>query len=354
MNPLTPLTYDEVYCNGRMKVNPRTGEIMECVVSSRPVFRAVAAVEHGGRKPRRKEPLPGSELWETEEMTAAMYDRLEARNAAARRRAANRAKRQVFDLAACNDFDTFITLTLSPDKINRYDYKAAARKLSQWLDNRVRRKGLRYLIVPEYHKDGAIHFHGLINAEAVKLSYSGKRDRKNGKAIYNVTDWKLGFTTAEKLTGEYTAVCHYISKYVTKQVVSTGPIGGRYYLHGGDLAVPVYKPFSCDFNALRGKGRELSIEEAGLTLVYLGKEDYVEFLDRNRTARGEAGRCGESGLVQDGGRAPEGAQSSAGTTAPVLPAYQESAVERRLDGLLPEPPAVFDVQRHYPRFEGSS
>lgn len=268
MNVLFSLTQEEVYTNARLKVNPKTGEIMECLVASRPIFKVQAVEERsaGSRKPRRG-PLPGAEIWETEEASAAMGDIWEAEKLLSLRRAANRAKRQVFDLAACNDFDLFITLTLNKEKIDRYDYKAAVKKLSQWLDNRVRRKGLRYVIVPEYHKDGAIHFHGLINSEAVKLVDSGKKDRKNGKHIYNVADWTLGFTTAEYLSGEYAAVCHYISKYVTKQVSHEGPIGGRYYLHGGELAHPVYKPFSVSFDG--ADGREFDIPQAGLTLKYV-------------------------------------------------------------------------------------
>lgn len=271
-NVLVPLSQEEVYTNGRLKINPRNGEIMECLVASRPIFKTTDSVELR-KTPGKgsKRPLTGQDVWEVEEASSASYERWEAAQKANRRRAANRAKRQVFDLAACNDFDLFITLTLSPDKIDRYDYKAAVKKLSQWLDNRVRRNGLFYVLVPEYHKDGAIHFHGLINSAAVKLVDSHHRDRKNGKVIYNVADWTVGFTTAEKLTGDYAAVCHYISKYVTKQVAHEGTIGGRYYLHGGKLSSPVYKPFSADYEAVDGKVVE--IEEAALTLKYVKEAD---------------------------------------------------------------------------------
>ena len=57
------------------------------------------------------------------------------------RRAASRARKQVFELCACNDLDLFFTLTLNKEWIDRYGYKAAVRKFGQWADNQVRGGG---------------------------------------------------------------------------------------------------------------------------------------------------------------------------------------------------------------------
>lgn len=274
---LLPLTAEEVYVNGRLKVNPKTGEVLEKVIASRPIFRAVQGVEPRGEKGRKpRGGLPGEALMDAEEASAAWGDRRDAAEAEGRRRAAHRAKRRLYDLALCNDFDLFVTFTLDADKIDRYDYKPIVRKLGQWLSNRVTRKGLRYVLVPELHKDGALHFHGLINSEAVKLEKArnpkGRLVKdKGGKQVYNVTDWGVGFTTAVFLTGDYAAVCHYIAKYITKGEAynTAGTIGGRYYFHGGDLQAPIYKPFTAALDAAEVEAAsKVEIPEAGLTLFY--------------------------------------------------------------------------------------
>lgn len=162
---------------------------------------------------------------------------------------AARAKRRISDYIRCNpDMDFFVTLTLSPDMINRYDYSAVIKRLNSWLGNRVRRHGLKYLLVPEHHKDGAIHFHGVCN-NALSLTFSG-RWLRNGKAvsyraekkIYNIDDFDLGYNTAIKITGENgtEAVACYVKKYITKDFRK---VGGRYYLHGGALNMPDYEYF---------------------------------------------------------------------------------------------------------------
>ena len=78
-------------------------------------------------------------------------------------RAVRRARAQVRDIALCTPFRWFVTLTLDPARVNRYDVREVTRHLNHWLDNQVRRKGLAYVLVPERHKDGAIHFHGFFN-----------------------------------------------------------------------------------------------------------------------------------------------------------------------------------------------
>lgn len=153
------------------------------------------------------------------------------------RRAKRRARKAVFDYAMCNpDLDLFITFTLDGTKIDRYNYKPVIKKLNTWLDNRVRRKGLKYIFVAEHHKDGAIHFHGVVNSTAVKLVDSGTTD-KRGHTVFNVTDWVWGFSTAIYCYGSRADVCKYICKYITK---SGEKVGGRWYYSGGELATPTY------------------------------------------------------------------------------------------------------------------
>lgn len=144
-----------------------------------------------------------------------------------------RARTALRDLARANAFDLFVTFTLDATRVDRYDYGVVVQKLNRWLDNRVRRNGLKYVLVAEHHKDGAIHFHGLLN-DVLPLADSGKRD-KAGRQVFNMPAWALGFSTAVRLDGDYAKVCSYITKYITK---GAEKVGGRWYYHGGDLRKP--------------------------------------------------------------------------------------------------------------------
>ena len=151
-------------------------------------------------------------------------------------RAKTRARANVRRLALCNDFRWFVTLTIDPEKIDSFDDKAVIRRLNQWLTNHVRRNGLIYVLVPERHKSGRIHFHGFFN-DVMDATDSGKTD-KTGHPVYNLPQWDYGFTTAIELYGDYHAAVGYTCKYIGKAVEK---IGGRWYYSGGNLQKPVEK-----------------------------------------------------------------------------------------------------------------
>ncbi len=163
-------------------------------------------------------------------------------------RATRRAKINAFDIILSNpDLDTFATFTFAPDEtLDKSAYDQVYSKLSPWLSNRVQRNNLKYVIVPEYHKSGDIHFHGILNSAALKLdrAYSEKTGRplsSRGNPLYNIKDWKHGFTTAAVIGNaqeDRDKVAKYIFKYMGKQLGAR--IGGRYALIGGDLRRPVY------------------------------------------------------------------------------------------------------------------
>lgn len=142
-----------------------------------------------------------------------------------------RARENIFDIAYINSdlWSYMITFTLDKRKIDRYDKSEIKKYVQQWLKNQVKRKSLCYLIVPEYHKDGAIHFHGLINNSQFNFVDSGRVD-SSGRVIYNISDWNIGFSTAVKLDDKKIAVCKYITKYITK---GNEKIFGSFYWFGG-------------------------------------------------------------------------------------------------------------------------
>lgn len=203
-------------------------------------------------------------------------DMVLARDRENRERAARRARRKVSDcVMAEHDFKYFITLTLNGEFFARNDVKTATKKLNTWLKNKVQRCGLKYIIVPEYHKDGeSLHFHGFIN-DALRVVDSGcvvapgykkpiKREtaRRYGvdllqcHTVYNLPEWLYGFTTAIELYGEKEAAAAYIAKYITKQYDACGGdrsmIGGRYYWHSNNLREPVMVYHETDFEQWPG------------------------------------------------------------------------------------------------------
>lgn len=148
----------------------------------------------------------------------------------------NRSKNNLFRIARSNDWDLFITFTF--DQNGRFthatdssDYDTVSKAISDWCN--LRRKtdcpDLKYLIVPELHKDGIhYHYHGLFaNCEGLKLTDSGKTDFE-GATIYNVDSWEYGFTTASKIKNNE-AVTKYLGKYITKDLMNNLKYKKRYY-----------------------------------------------------------------------------------------------------------------------------
>lgn len=169
-------------------------------------------------------------------------------------RAQRRAASNLRDFALSNDWKYFVTFTLDQSRVDRYNVADMTRRLNTWLDNRVRRKGLKYIIVPELHKDGALHYHGLINdclpaTDSGTISRPGdKKPRKprskkqrdewisaGGHVVYNLPDWSYGYSTAIELYGEKIAAVRYVCKYITK---APEKIGGRWFYHSSNLARP--------------------------------------------------------------------------------------------------------------------
>ena len=149
-------------------------------------------------------------------------------------RSMRRARANLRRLALANDFEYFVTLTLSPERIDRYDGGAIVKSLSQCCDNMVRRHCLRYVLVPEQHKDGAFHFHGFFAGDGLQAVDSGIQ--WDGRAVYNLPQWRLGFSTAQRLYGDYHAAVGYCCKYIGKQQ-GQRPLG-RWYYSGGVLHQP--------------------------------------------------------------------------------------------------------------------
>lgn len=208
--------------------------------------------------------------------TDALKDLLSDEELDARKRhsinsALNRSKNKIYDYGRDNKWDWFLTFTLNEDVVqDRTDYRECSKKVIKWF-HRVRERkcpDIRYLVIPERHpSSGAWHFHALVsNVEELKFEialnnqeyrkndsgnliikkgkpvlnkYFGQHLRTsypNGDYIYNIKDYKNGWTTATRIKDSRKAVS-YIAKYITKELCECAFGCSRYY-HSDNLTLP--------------------------------------------------------------------------------------------------------------------
>lgn len=132
-----------------------------------------------------------------------------------------RSKSAVLQLAFNNPWEYFTTFTFDQKKVvSRYDYKELKRQITQFFNNYAKRggadTGFKYLIVPELHKDGAIHFHGLLHG----VNTNDMVKNKNGYYDFVPYCERFGFCQMGKIADtEKCAV--YISKYISKEMLGS-------------------------------------------------------------------------------------------------------------------------------------
>ena len=160
--------------------------------------------------------------------------------------AVSRARKNVLELALCNPWDWFGTFTLDKEKYNRYDLDKFHKDFTQWIrDQRKKtRSPIRFLLVPELHKDGAWHMHGLMYGVPGLVSFRDLRAQHNWNLPDKLVDgdffcWmafhaKFGFCSLGAVR-DPVAVSHYIAKYVTKSLDDSGVDVGQhlYYCSRG-------------------------------------------------------------------------------------------------------------------------
>lgn len=202
--------------------------------------------------PHKLELVRGKDRWKAKPKPTPPQDGTASKKPAAENRNESRndnvkrAKDKVFEIAYANNFAYFITLTLDEAKISRTNKEEIKRALNVWLQNLVQRSGFLYVFCPEYHADGqAIHFHGLCSGnlnltdsgtvlcegykEPIKATKAARLGLQ-GRTVYNLDNWKYGFSTVVKLDDQKERTALYITKYIVKD---NNKILGRYFYSGG-------------------------------------------------------------------------------------------------------------------------
>ncbi len=129
-----------------------------------------------------------------------------------------RTRTALEDLCICNNFELFCTFTFDPSRYNSKNLLDCRRYMNTWLHNAKFRhsRHLEYLVVPELHKSGAIHFHALLRGYEGQLKDS--KHTQHGRKVYNIPHWHFGFSTCCKIDNQ-DAVSRYIRKYITKDML---------------------------------------------------------------------------------------------------------------------------------------
>lgn len=178
-----------------------------------------------------KDKLKEDIIDDTDYEQTSMFERTQEEEERCQKVSANRSKNNLYRIARSNNWDYFITLTFDRNKVDSTDYIECQKKVKVYFNNLKKRGNpdIKYLIVPELHKDGKhYHFHGLVaNCPNIKLVDSGHKDN-NKNIIYNIDSWSFGFTTATKIK-DTARVSSYIGKYITKDLCNSTKGQHRYY-----------------------------------------------------------------------------------------------------------------------------
>lgn len=220
-----------------------------------------------------------------------------------------RARSRVRELAFCQIWEYFVTLTMSPEKCDRFDLKQWVKDLGNWIGNYNRKFGcrLQYLLIPEQHKDGAWHAHGLLRgvaAESVRVNEHGFMD-----IPYYRT--RFGFINMSRIR-DNKRTASYITKYISKSSESTAHVlekGAHLFyasrgLAGREFVWQGWGSFEGGFENAWCKVKFTTFEEAARIMreaIQYGYEGQEILPDRGGRERSSAPAVETAGGEGDGG-----------------------------------------------------
>ena len=186
-------------------------------------------------------------------------------------RSIRKTKTTITDYVLSNNFEIFATFTFSPKKVDRFDIDACKRKLKRWLDRqREKDSNLKYVVVPERHKNGAIHFHAIFeNIDSFTLKKT--KIKQDGRDVFTMTDWRFGFSNVKFIDSNRIKVATYITKYITKDMIQIE--NKKRYWCSHNLAIPEKHYNAVDEFQIRPDLQSLVYENAYLQMHEFAKND---------------------------------------------------------------------------------
>lgn len=152
-----------------------------------------------------------------------------------------RAIRTVEEIALCNPWEWWVTFTLDKEKIDRYNVERIKKAFTKWFQNQRRNYSeLKYLLVPEMHRDGAWHLHGFLMGlprEALRDDWRKafkrlpnyiREEVKKGNEIYwwDKAFKKFGYCTLEPIRSKVQCA-KYCAKYMNKVLYTSEIASGK-------------------------------------------------------------------------------------------------------------------------------
>jgi hypothetical protein len=127
----------------------------------------------------------------------------------------SRARSAIFEIAICNRWDWWITLTLDPKKYDRSNLAAFIRDYTkfEWNYSRDHKTKIKHHLIPELHEDGAWHMHGFITG----LPRDQLFINENGFLDWQAYKDKFGFISMDRVRNAE-AASKYLTKYITKDL----------------------------------------------------------------------------------------------------------------------------------------
>lgn len=145
----------------------------------------------------------------------------------------SRSRSRVFELAMCNEFKYFCTFTQDQKLRDRFNLTEFRKDFTQLIRNinrnRTSENKIQYLLIPEQHKNGAWHLHGLLkgltNEDLTaftlkdKIPMKLKKQIMNGETVYNWHRYQrsFGYFTCTEIRN-FEATAKYITKYISKDL----------------------------------------------------------------------------------------------------------------------------------------
>lgn len=151
-------------------------------------------------------PLSNKQIWINKENFKHYSNKLD--------NSISRARSTIYELALCNNFYWFVTITINScyDRKNLNWFRSTTNQIIRNLRKKFNGElNLFYLLIPEKHKDGSYHMHGLFSYDFIYDFYINK----NRYLSWNSYD-QIGFSSISKIDN-YVACCKYITKYISKE-----------------------------------------------------------------------------------------------------------------------------------------
>ena len=192
-----------------------------------------------------------------------------------------RTKQAIYTHARSNIWEWFVTYTFDPQKIDSTNYDEVYKSLSNHLKYIKKNycKDMKYIVVPELHLDGKkYHFHALMS-DIDGLSFRDSKKRSKGKIIYNIDNYKLGWTTAIRIgEGESAKTANYITKYITKGLTYYTKNRQR-YLVSQNLKKPIVSNYYLAQEEMRDLKESLKEKTTSAKVVQVDSGSYTNRIE---------------------------------------------------------------------------